>query len=96
MSVHYQHVLDGIVISRGHSTHALAASVLIAVRAGGNPLYVSALAQRDDDLLVRFERLAGQIGSFVAYVCPAVVAVLLLEGANLLLDLVEHLGFRRQ
>ena len=91
MGVHNEQVLDRVVVAGGHSTNALAASVLVAERIGGDSLDVTALAEGYDYLLVRLEFLAGQVGRFAAYLGAPLVTVLLLQRAQLLLDFGQDL-----
>ena len=85
-------MLDGVVVPRGHAADALAAAMLVAVGARRHPLDVARLAHGDDYLLVRLQLGAGEVERLVGYLGAPLVAVLLLERAQLFLHLAEHLA----
>ena len=91
MRVHDQQMLHGVVVPRGHAAHALAAAMLVAVSIGRYALDIARLADRHDNPLVRLQLGAGEVERLVGYLRAALVAVLLLERAQLFLHFRQHL-----
>ncbi len=90
-----EHGLDVVVVLGAHGLYALAAAALAAVFGNGDALDIAAVGQGEDALLLVYEVLEVYLLLDVLYLRPSLVAVLVPDGDELVLENASyHLGAR--